>query len=184
MTHLEFSPDSLPPPPPLLFPVPLSVTILCPQHPPPPLSAKLPCRTRCGISHFLHDITCLWWCWDRDLFLCGIQRPREASEGEDPIRSEGWGQATIMDYHDLRLCGERKKWVREREHERKGVLDDIIIAEHGKTRIVIKKLQKVSPWEEKMCLIFHDTGTNHHLPHIEHTRRRHACILLCSTTLQ
>lgn len=35
--------------------------------------------------------------------------------------------------------------MRERENERKGVLDDIIIAEHGKTRIVIKKLQKVSP---------------------------------------
>lgn len=35
--------------------------ILHPQRLPPPLSAKLPCRPRCGISHFLHDIT----------FVCG-----------------------------------------------------------------------------------------------------------------
>lgn len=52
----------------------------------------------------------------------------------------------IMDYHDLRRCREREKRVCVCERERirkKGFLDDIIIAEHGKLRLEVQKWQKV-----------------------------------------
>lgn len=121
---------------------------LRPQRLPPPLSAKLPCQPHCGISHFLHDITFVCGGAEIGIYFYVASAPQRVrilhiARGETRLRS--WFTA-------LRRGG------RGSEGDRKGFLDDIITAEHGKMRLEVQKLRKVSPLKARKSVIFKREG--------------------------
>lgn len=121
---------------------------LRPQRLPPPLSAKLPCQPHCGISHFLHDITFVCGGAEIGIYFYVASVPQRVkilyvAKGETRLRS--WFTAP-------------RREGRGSEGDRKGFLDDIITAEHGKMRLEVQKLQKVSPLKSRKRVMFNQKG--------------------------